>query len=124
MIPKISTSEWEVMETLWTRSPLTAGEVFAALAPGHGWHQKTVNTFLTRLATKGVVRQTKDGNVNIYAARLRREDCIAREGQGFLERVFRGAAGPMLLHFCEKADLTTDEIRELETLLRKKKGKK
>jgi BlaI family transcriptional regulator, penicillinase repressor len=124
MPPKISSSEWEVMDVLWAKSPLTSAEVFAALPAGHGWHQKTVNTFLTRLAAKGVVRVTKDGNANVYAARLQRGDCVAREGRGFLERVFRGAAGPMLLHFCEQADLTEEEIRELEKLLKKKKAKK
>lgn len=124
MPPKISASEWEVMATLWAKSPLTAAEVFAALPAGHGWHQKTVNTFLARLAGKGVVRIAKDGNANLYSARLRRDECVTREGRGFLDRVFRGAAGPMLLHFCEQADLTTEEITELEKLLKKKKAKK
>ncbi len=124
MPPKISSSEWEVMDTLWAQSPRTAAEVFAALPAGHGWHQKTVNTFLARLAAKGVVRVTKDGNVNVYAARLRRDECVAREGRGFLARVFRGATGPMLLHFCEQADLTAEEIRALEELLKKKKAKR
>ena len=124
MPPKISSSEWEVMDALWARSPLTAAEIFAALPAGHGWHQKTVNTFLARLATKGVVRVVKEGNVNVYAARLKREECVAQEGRGFLERVFRGAAGPMLLHFCEQADLTSGEIRELEKMLKNKKAKK
>jgi len=124
MPPKISASEWEVMDPLWAKSPLTAAEVFAALPAGHGWHPKTVNTFLARLAGKGVVRIAKDGNVNVYSARLRREECVAREGRGFVERVFRGAAGPMLLHFCEQADLTAEEIGELEKLLKKKKAKK
>jgi BlaI family penicillinase repressor len=125
MSPRISESEWEVMNVLWSAAePLTAAAVFAALPTGHGWHQKTVNTFLARLVAKRVVRLAKDGSVNLYAARVRREDCVAREGRGFLERVFRGAAGPMLLHFCERADLTAEEIRELEKLLEKKKAKK
>ena len=124
MPPKISESEWEVMAALWAKSPRTAAEVFAALPAGHGWHQKTVNTFLARLARKGVVGIAKEGNANLYSARLRQDECVAREGRGFLDRVFRGAAGPMLLHFCAHADLTVDEIRELEKLLKKKKAKK
>jgi BlaI family penicillinase repressor len=124
MPPKISRSEWEVMNVLWSASPLTAADVFDRLPSRHGWHQKTVNTFLARLAAKGVVRIAKDGNVNRYAALLRREDCVAQEGRGFLDRVFRGAAGPMLMYFCEQAELTPAEIRELEKLLKKKKAKK
>jgi len=124
MPPKISAAEWEAMDTLWAKSPRTAAEVFAALPAGHGWHPKTVNTFLARLTAKRAVQCVKDGNVNRYSARLRREECVAREGRGFLARVFRGAAGPMLLHFCAQADLTADEIRELEKVLAKKKAKK
>lgn len=123
MVAKISQSEWDVMNVLWAKSPQTAAEVFAAL-PGNRWHQKTVNTFLTRLAVKGAVRVAKEGGVNWYSARVGREECVAREGRGFLDRVFRGAAGSMLLHFCENVELTPDEICELEKLLKKKKAKK
>lgn len=123
MPPKISSAEWEVMNVVWERSSLTAAEVFDALPQGHGWKQKTVNTFLTRLAEKGVVRVTKRDHVNVYAARLKREDCVASEADSFLQRVFRGAAGPMLVHFCEQEDLSPDEIKALEEILKKKKGR-
>lgn len=123
MPPKISSAEWEVMNVVWERSPLTAAEVFDALPAGHGWKQKTVNTFLTRLADKGVVRVTKRDHVNLYAAQARREDCVASEADSFLQRVFRGAAGPMLVHFCEQEDLSPDEIKALEKILKKKKGR-
>ena len=53
MRSRISTAEWEVMNVVWAKQPLTAAQVFAALPPGHGWKQKTVNTFLARLAGKG-----------------------------------------------------------------------
>ena len=53
MPPKISSAEWEVMSVVWDKAPVTATEVFEALPPGHGWKQKTVNTFLTRLVEKG-----------------------------------------------------------------------
>jgi BlaI family penicillinase repressor len=112
------------MDVLWAKSPQTAGEVVDALSATRDWHPKTVNTFLARLVAKGAVRATKDGNVNQYAARISRQQCVAREGKGFLDRVFRGAAGPMLLHFCAQAELTADEITELEQLLKKKKAKK
>jgi BlaI family penicillinase repressor len=123
MPPKISSAEWEVMNVVWDRAPLTAAEVFAALPGDHGWKQKTVNTFLARLDEKGVLKVAKRDGVNVYAARLRREDCVAAESENFLQRVFQGAAGPLLLHFCEQQDLSAEEIAELQKLLRKKKGR-
>lgn len=122
MSARISSAEWEVMNIVWARSPITASEVFDALPAGNEWKQKTVNTFLARLVEKGVLKVTKSGNVNHYAPRLRREQCVESESAHFLERVFQGAAGPLLVHFCENAELSAEEIRELQQLLRRKKN--
>lgn len=123
MIPRISSAEWEVMNVVWERSPLTAAEVFAGLPADHDWKQKTVNTFLARLAEKGALKVTKKDGVNLYAPRVRREECVASESESFLQRVYRGAAGPLLLHFCQQESLSEEEIDELQKLLRQKKGR-
>lgn len=112
------------MTVLWTKGPQTATEVFAALPQGHGWKQKTVNTFLTRLAEKGAVSVDKREKAHTYTARFSRDKCIQVEGETFLRRVFQGAAGDLVLHFCARADLTPEEIRELEQLLKAKKAGK
>jgi BlaI family penicillinase repressor len=124
MPPKISQAEWEVMSVLWTQAPLTAADVFSALPAGHGWKQKTVNTFLTRLVDKKVLAVDKSEKAHVYAPRVSREKCVSQEGESFLQRVFQGATGDLVLHFCARADLTPEEIRELEQLLKAKKAGK
>jgi len=124
MSPKISNAEWDVMSVVWAKAPLTATEVFDALPAGHGWKQKTVNTFLTRLVDKGVLNVDKKEKAFVYMARMAREKCVQTEGDSFLRRVFQGATGDLVLHFCERADLTAEEIRELEQLLKAKKPRK
>ena len=52
---EISSAEWEVMNVVWAKHPITAGEVLQGLPEEKGWAQKTVNTFLTRLVEKGVL---------------------------------------------------------------------
>jgi BlaI family penicillinase repressor len=123
MPPKISSAEWEVMNRVWDRHPVTAAEVFEALPHDNEWKQKTVNTFLARLVEKGVLAVTKRDNVNLYAPRLKREECVASESETFLQRVFQGAGGPLLLHFCENVELSEEEIKELQKRLRQKKGR-
>ena len=119
---KISPAEWEVLNVLWDQAPASAAGIFAALESGKNWHPKTVNTFLTRLVEKKIVRVRREGRSNVYAPAKSREQCIRAEGESFLRRVFRGASGPMLLHFVERADLSAEEIRELERLLKQKKN--
>ena len=120
---KISPAEWEVLNVLWERSSATAAEVCAALAGEQEWHPKTVGTFLTRLAGKGMVKVRREGKAHVYAPAKSRAQCIRAEGDSFLRRVFRGSCGPMLLHFVERADLSPAEIRELEHALKQKKPK-
>lgn len=118
MSPRISAAEWQVLEPLWDRAPSTAAEIYAALGPNNpGWHLKTVNTFLARLVDKGILGVHRDGKANVYTPLCTREQCVRRESETFLQRVFRGAAGPMLAHFCERADLTDAEIARLRAIL-------
>lgn len=112
------------MSVVWEKAPLTATEVFASLPSNHGWKQKTVNTFLTRLVAKGVLAADRKEKAFVYTARVAREKCVQAEGDSFLNRVFHGATGDLVLHFCERADLTAEEIQELEQLLKAKKARK
>ena len=118
MSPRISNAEWQVLEPLWDRAPTTAAEIYSALGTGaSGWHLKTVNTFLARLVDKGVLRVHREGKANVYTPLRTREQCVRCETETFLQRVFRGAAGPMLAHFCERADLTDADIARLRAIL-------
>lgn len=122
--PKISSAEWDVMGVVWAKAPVTATEVFEALPKGHGWKQKTVNTFLARLVTKGALAVDRKEKAFVYTARVPREKCVQLESESFLQRVFRGATGDLVKHFCSRADLTPEQIRELEQLLEAKKSRK
>lgn len=123
MTPKISSAEWEVMTVVWAKAPLTATEVFEGLPPGHGWKQKTVNTFLSRLVAKRVLAVDRTEKAFVYTARVPREKCVQAESDSFLQRVFSGATGDLVLHFASRGDLSEQEIRELEDLLKSKRAR-
>jgi BlaI family transcriptional regulator, penicillinase repressor len=116
--PDISDSEWTIMEALWDSSPQTASEVTKALRASTNWAENTVRTLLTRLVEKGALKigENVSGTRNFVPA-VRRETCVRAESQTFLDRVFGGAAKPLLIHFAQNTKLTADEIRELKALL-------
>jgi BlaI family penicillinase repressor len=124
MQTRISPAEWEVLNIVWDRAPITSPEVYQALADDREWHPKTVNTFLARLAEKGVLAVQREGKTNVYTPLVTREKCVRQESKNFLQRVFRGALAPMMLHFVEHSDLSDEDIAELQKLLKQrvKKG--
>lgn len=118
--PSISESEWLVASAIWAEEGLTAAEVAGRLEGKTDWKQKTVNTFLARLVAKGVLFTRPEGRAFRYFPKIPREQCVRRESESFLQRVFGGAAAPMLAHFCETTDLSDEEITRLRKILNRK----
>ena len=119
-VPSISESEWIVASEVWEEDGLTASEIGTRLDGRMAWKQKTINTFLTRLTTKGVLEARPEGRAFRYFARIPREQCVKAESESFLHRVFGGAVAPMLAHFCETADLSGEEVERLRKILTEK----
>ena len=89
MSNRVSEAEKIVMDVLWQESPLTSLDVVERLAD-QDWTEKTVKSFLNRLVKKGVVTFTKDGRRYLYSPAIERDDFLASESEGFLDRVFKG----------------------------------
>ena len=122
--PKISESEWAVMEVLWEDSPRTASEIAKSLREKTSWAENTVRTLLTRLVEKGALQISDEaGSPKLYSPAVKREACVRAESESFLERIFQGAAKPLLVHFAKNARLTPDEVRELKRILDQSTGK-
>lgn len=118
--PPITDAEWEVMNVLWDRSPLTASEVSEALSARTAWHPRTVKTLLARLTRKGVLRYRTEGNRYVYSPAIPRRNYIREESASFLERVFGGETAPMLMHFVRNTRLKPEEIDDLRRILEEK----
>jgi BlaI family penicillinase repressor len=116
--PTISDSEWQVASVVWDEGGLTASQIAERLTTR--WKLKTINTFLSRLVSKGVLKTERDGRAFRYTALIPREQCVRAESESFLKRVFGGAVAPMLAHFCEASDLSESEIAELRQILNRK----
>lgn len=119
--PAISDAEWQVMRVVWERpSPITASDVVAELSRNTEWSAATIKTMLNRLVKKGALTYEAQGKRYLYRAKVKQAECVRSESRSFLERVFGGAAAPMLNHFVRHADLTPEEVAELKRILEQK----
>jgi BlaI family penicillinase repressor len=116
--PRISETEWKIMQVLWLRAPLTAAEILEALrCDDSTWHPKTAQTLIGRLVKKGALGFEGSGRNYRYHPRVKADDCVGRETESFLKRVFGGSLQPMLAHFIEHRKLSPREIKELRKIL-------
>ena len=114
---RVSQAEWEVMEVLWERSPLSLGELVDAVARASRWHPNTVKTFVRRLVGKGAVATVGTPGRYQYVPCFTRAEAVRAENRSFLDRLYGGRVQPMLVALLQDEDLTPEEIAELKRIL-------
>jgi BlaI family transcriptional regulator, penicillinase repressor len=119
---RISEAELAVMEVLWAQSPLTALDVAERIDPVRGWSDRTVKTLLGRLLAKGIIANEEDGRRYIYRPTVERNAYAARESRRLVDRLFGGRAAPLVAHLAEGDGLSSEDIAELEALLKELKS--
>lgn len=120
-LPRISESEWRVMQVLWEHGPQTANDVVQRLDGQEKWKPRTVKTLIGRLVQKGAVRFEEEGHRYRYSAAVREDECIRSETRSFVRRVYQGAMKPALAAFLEDVELSPQEIEELQKVLDQKR---
>ncbi len=121
MPEQITKAEFEIMDVLWTESPLAASAVADRLTKKNSWSLKTVKTLLSRLVEKGAVDHEPDGRRFLYYPVVTRERYAQSAASRLADQLFGGRAAPLVAHLAEGRGLSPDDIHELEELIRELK---
>src|SRR4051812_44193694 len=114
----ISSAESRIMEALWRRGALTPDEIVAEVGPANGWARNTVRVMITRLLNKGAISSAKEADGRfLYRPLLARPEYVQAESQGLLDRLFEGKLAPLVAHFAEHRQLTTEDLATLRALI-------
>jgi predicted transcriptional regulator len=115
---RISDAESRIMDALWRRGPLVVEDIIAETAPAQGWSDATVKTLIGRLLKKRAIQSVREGRVR-YRPLVGRDDYLAAESQGFLDRVFGGELAPFVSHFTQHRKLKPEDVAQLKALIEK-----
>jgi BlaI family penicillinase repressor len=115
--PQVADAEWQVMEVVWSKSPIEAIEVAEVLFDRTGWRPTTVKTLLHRLVKKGFLAFEQVGNRYRYRPLVSRDESLRQASESFVERFFGGEPLPMMMHFVKNAKLRPKDFEQLRRLL-------
>ena len=129
-VPKLTKLEMQIMEALWSNGPASVREIqesFPARAAKDRPAYTTVQTLVYRLEAKNAIRRVKKiGNAHIFEAVVSRSGAQHRLIDELLS-VFGGKSQPVMARLIETGQLTLDDVREAEQLLKeleKKDGRR
>jgi len=95
--------------------------VTEALEKSKAWAYSTVHTLMDRMVEKGLLSSEKLRRMDIYRAAVTRRQAQKRELLYALKHAFDDALTPMIQCLLETRELSTEELGELETILKQKR---
>jgi predicted transcriptional regulator len=124
MRPRSSTltaQELELMKIVWRRRATTVRDVYEELLQRRKIAYTTVMTALKTLEQKGYLRTTQRDRAYVYEPTQPKDQVITGMVREFVQRVFNGAAQPLVVHLLEDKQLSESDLRELSRMRGKKK---
>ena len=114
--PEMTPAEFNLMKVLWRLKRGTVADVRADHNEQYGADlaYTTVMTLLNRLAAKGAVQVDRARQPFVYKPAFRRESVLRDRLRAFVDNVFDGEAGSLVLHLVEDESLSMDELRTIE----------
>jgi BlaI family penicillinase repressor len=118
---ELTEAEWAILKAVWQRQPCTAPDVTEALQKSKAWAYSTVHTLMDRMVEKGLLSSEKLRRMDIYRAAVTRQQAQKRELCYALKHAFDDGLTPMMQCLLETRELSTEELEELETILKQKR---
>ncbi len=109
--------EIDIMNIVWRLRRVTVRQIVDSLRAQRPLAYTTVQTVLSILTQKGVVRHTREGRAFVYTAIVKPEGVRREVIQAVVDKLFAGSSQSLVLHLIESDALTAEEAESLRNLL-------
>ncbi len=101
------------MKVVWKLGTPTVRQVYEAMREHRQIAYTTVMTMMNILESKGYLKKRQGERAFVYAPSQPEKHVIRSMVREFVDRVFNGAAEPLLLHLVEDEQLTAKDLEEI-----------
>src|SRR5215475_13114771 len=116
MRPKNNTltpQELEIMKLVWQRGSATVRDVYEALLERRKIAYTSVMTMMKILETKGYLKKTRPDRAFLYRPTRPKTQVIGGMLGEFIDRVFNGAAEPLVVHLVKEKRLKEKDLQKI-----------
>src|SRR5579875_1049855 len=97
----LTDQELEIMKVVWDLETATVRDVYERLLERRKIAYTTVMTMMKILETKGYLKKSQEDRAYVYRPSQPKKQVINGMVHDFVNRVFNGAAEPLLMHLVE-----------------------
>ena len=120
MRPKLNTltpQELEIMKLVWERESATVRDIYEALLEKRKIAYTTVMTMMKILETKGYLKKTRQDRAFLYRPTRPKNQVIGGMLREFIDRVFNGAAEPLVVHLVKDKRLREKDLEKIVRMI-------
>lgn len=107
------------MKIVWRLKTVTVRDVYEALLENRKVAYTSVMTMMNILERKKYLKKSDAERAFVYEAAKPQKQVVGAMVQEFVDRVFNGAARPLLLHLVDDKRLSSRDIKEIAKIMRK-----
>ncbi len=115
--------ELEILKVVWQRGQATVREAYVDLLRQRDIAYTTVLTMMGILERNGHLKKTRGERAYVYTPVESQDETQQRMVKEFVNRVFNGSAGPLLVHLVADRGISQEELAEIESLVKQKRKK-
>lgn len=116
--PTLTAPELAIMKVVWRQGAVTVRDVYEALLDTRRVAYTTVMTMMNILEAKGFLKKDKQDRAYKYRPTQPESAVVSSMVREFINRVFDGAACPLLVHLVKNSRLDPEERQELLRLIK------
>ena len=105
------------MKVVWRLDKATVRDVYEALRDRRPVAYTTVMTMMKILEEKGYLKKALVDRAHVYRPAQRRQQVVGAMVRDFLDRVFDGATGDLLVHLAQDNKLTDKQRKIVKQLI-------
>src|SRR5688500_20302144 len=113
----LTEQELEIMKVVWERKTATVRDVYETLRERKGVAYTTVMTMMNILEGKGHLVKRPEGRAYVYEPAQAQTQVVSGMVHDFVDRLFDGAARPLVLNLIREHKLSKEDLEEISRLI-------
>jgi BlaI family transcriptional regulator, penicillinase repressor len=115
--PTLTPQELAIMKEVWRLDKATVRDVYEALREKRSIAYTTVMTMMKILEDKGYLKKSQVDRAYVYRPASPRQQVVGAMVRDFVDRVFDGAAGGLLLHLAKDSRLSKEDRQRIKLVI-------
>jgi len=120
----LSAAEWQIMTIVWDGGPMALGDIYGRLENEIRWAYSTVMSLVRRMVCKGWLEYRRVGNSFLYEPAVARAKAVKSAIREFSDRVLGGLLSPFVAYYAEQDRLRSEDLAQLEEILKAQREKR